>query len=52
MEFTFKDRKYIDNILARVDEEQKRNGNKLYTFDEVMQEFMAGFELEEENYKV
>ena len=33
--FTKEEEDRIDRLLAEVDEEQKRNGNKLYSHDEV-----------------
>lgn len=35
MKFTTEERKRIDKLLAEADEEQKRNGNRYYTDEEV-----------------
>lgn len=36
MKFSEEERKEIDKILADVEEEQKQNGNQLYSFEEVV----------------
>ena len=45
--FTEEEIKRIDRLLAEVDEEQKRNGNRLYSHAEVWGQILG-----EENYKL
>jgi len=45
--FTKEERERIDRLLAEVDEEQEKNGNKLYSHAEVWGELLG-----EENYKL
>lgn len=40
MKFSEEERKEIDKILAEVEEEQKQNGNILYSFEEVAKKFL------------
>lgn len=47
MKFTKQERERIDKLLEEVDEEQRKNGNKLYTHAEVWGEILG-----EENYKL
>ena len=41
MQFTDEEIERIDKLLAESDEEQKQNGNKLYTHDEVWGKFLG-----------
>lgn len=50
MYFTPEERKEIDKELAEVEEEQRRNGNKTYTFDECVAETYAKFGLTLEDF--
>ena len=50
MDFTPEERKYIDKELALVEEQQKRNGNKVYSFDESVKKTYAKFGLTLEDY--
>lgn len=50
MYFTPEERKEIDRELAMVEEEQRKNGNKTYTFDEVVTEIYADFGLTLEDF--
>ena len=52
MDFTPEEREYIDSQLKLADEMQKRNGNKLYPFEETFNEIFKEFLEEEENYRV
>lgn len=45
--FTKKERERIDKLLEESDEEQRQNGNKLYSHDEVWGELLG-----EEYYKL
>lgn len=44
--FTKEEEERIDRLLAESDEEQERNGNKLYSHDEVWSKILG-----KENYK-
>lgn len=50
MYFTPEEREAIDRELAMVEEEQRRNGNKTYTFDECVAKTYAIFGLTLEDY--
>lgn len=52
MEFSKEERKEIDKILAEVEEEQKQNGNQLYSFEEIVKKFVNKSESEENNYRL
>jgi hypothetical protein len=47
MQFTDEERKIIDRLLEESDEEQRQNGNKLYSHEEVWGQLLG-----EENYKL
>lgn len=51
MKFSEEERKEIDKILAEVEEEQKQNGNQLYSFKEVVKKFLNKTE-RENNYRL
>jgi len=51
MKFSKEERKEIDKILAEVEEEQKNNGNILYSFDDVARDILSRIE-KEKNYKL
>ena len=51
MNFSEEEIKEIDTILAEVDEEQRNNGNILYSFDEISKEILYRIK-REENYKL
>lgn len=44
MNFTDEERKIIDILLKESDEEQRKNGNKLYSHEEVLNYFKSKFE--------
>ena len=50
MEFTPEEREEIDRELALVEEVQRRNGNKIYTFDEVVTEVYSDLGLKLEDF--
>ena len=52
MYFTLEEKRKIDRELAMVEEEQRKNGNKTYTFDECVAETYAKFGLTLEDYYV
>ncbi len=52
MKFSEEERKEIDKILAEVEEEQKQNGNQLYSFEEVVRSIENRIKKEEENYRL
>lgn len=52
MKFSKEERKEIDKILAEVEEEQKQNGNQLYSFEEIVKKFVNKAESEENNYRL
>jgi len=52
MKFSEEERKEIDKILAEVEEEQKQNGNQLYSFEEVVKSIENRIKKEEENYRL
>lgn len=43
MQFTDEERKIIDRLLEESDEEQRKNGNKLYSHEEVWNYFLDKF---------
>ena len=49
MKFTQEEIKRIDKLLAEVDEEQEKNGNILYSFDEVARKILNRVERENNN---
>ena len=52
MEFSEKERKEIDKILAEVEEEQKQNGNQLYSFEEIVDSLLNKTKKGKDNYMV
>lgn len=52
MEFTPKQRAYIDWKLKLADEIQERKGNKLYPFEETFDRIFKDYIKEEDNYRV
>ena len=52
MEFSKEERIRIDRELAKVREEQIKNGNKLYPFEEVSRRILNKIKREEKNYKL
>ena len=52
MEFSKEERKQIDKILEEVEEEQKQNGNQLYSFEEIVKKFVSKAESKENNYEL
>lgn len=52
MEFSKEERKEIDKILAEVKEEQKQNGNKLYSFEEVVESLLNKTKKGKDNYRL
>lgn len=48
--FTPEEREKIDKELAMVEEEQRKNGNKVYSFDESVAETYAKFGLKLEDF--
>ena len=48
--FTKEERARIDRLLEEGEEEQKRNGNKTYTLEEVMGEIMEQYYKDVQNY--
>ena len=51
MQFSKEEREKIDKILTEIEEEQKQNGNKLYSFEEVVRKFLSETE-RENNYSL
>lgn len=49
MNFTQEEIKRIDQLLAKVDEEQEKNGNILYSFDVVAKRILSRIERENNN---
>lgn len=52
MRFSEEERNEIDKILAEVEEEQKQNGNVLYSFEEVTKSILNRLEKEKESYRL
>ena len=50
-DFTPEEREYIDRLLEESDVEQKNNGNKTYTIEEVMDELFSIYTDEDEEYR-
>ncbi len=49
MNFTQEEIKRIDRLLAKVDEEQEKNGNILYSFNDVAKRILSRIERENNN---
>lgn len=52
MKFSETNKKEINRILAEVEEEQAKNGNTLYSFDEIAKEILLRLEKEEKEYRL
>lgn len=52
MRFDEEERKEINKILKEVEEEQKQNGNQLYSFEEVVKSILNGMKEEEEYRRI
>lgn len=52
MKFSETEKKEINRILAKVEEEQVQNGNILYSFDEIAKEILSRLEKEEKEYRL
>lgn len=52
MKFSKEEREKIDKILAEVEEEQKQNGNQLYSFEEVVDRLLNKTKKGKDNYRL
>jgi len=52
MEFSKEEREKIDKILADIEEEQKQNGNQLYSFEEVVDSLLSKTKKGKDNYRL
>jgi len=52
MQFSEEEKIQIDNILEEVEEEQKQNGNQLYSFEEIVKKFVNKSQRKENNYRL
>ena len=52
MEFSKEEREKIDKILADIEEEQKQNGNQLYSFEEVVDSLLNKTKKGKDNYRL
>lgn len=52
MKFSKEEKREIDKILAEVEQEQKQNGNQLYSFEEVAKNILTKIEREKNNYRL
>lgn len=52
MKFSETEKKEINRILAKVEEEQVQNENILYSFDEIAKEILSRLEKEEKEYRL
>lgn len=52
MEFSNEERAMIDKELETVRQEQRQNGNKLYSFEEVSKKILDRIKKEEKSYRL